>query len=250
MEIERIKMTKRKILTVIPARGGSKGIQRKNIRKLNGKPLIYYAINAGKNAKNIGKLIVSTDDKEFAEIAISYGVEIPFLRPPELAADMTTLIHVMRHALLFFDEIGESYDAVLSLQVTDPLIRSSTIDAVVEKFHAKKCAAVTTVSKIRHGHPYLSKRLVGSQKDEIVDFVQIPDGIVLYPRQKRETTYYCNGAVFLRDRSLLENLDSRNNCLGDKPSVVIMDDNESVNIDDMIDFKLAELLLQETPSDS
>ncbi len=232
----------RKILTVIPARGGSKGIKRKNIRDLNGRPLIYYAIEAAKGARHLGRLIVSTDDEEIAEIAKSCGAEIPFLRPRDLAADTTTLILVMRHALHFFDGRGERFDAVLSLQPTSPFIKSSTIDAAIEKFHATHCEAVATVTRVRHGHPYVSKRLIGPDNDQIENFVRIPDGAVLFPRQRREPAYYFNGALYLRDRNLIENFSGRDWGLGLAPRVVVMDAFESVDIDEMIDLKLAETI--------
>lgn len=237
-------MKDRKILTVIPARGGSKGIQRKNICLIDGRPLIYYPIKAAQKSKKVDRFIISTDNEEIAEIAKSFGVEVPFMRPTKLAVDYTTLIHVMKHTLDFFDAKGEFYDAILSLQATTPLISPEIIDEVISKFNAKKCKAVVTVSKIRHGHPYLSKRIIGKDNDELIDFVDVPKNIELYPRQKRETAYYCNGAVFLRDRGLLEKMDTRTNCLGQNPTAVIMEDKQSVNIDDIIDMKIAEYLLQ------
>lgn len=232
----------RKILTVIPARGGSKGIKRKNIRDLSGRPLISYAVEAAKAASNIERLIVSTDDKEIAEIAKSYGAEIPFLRPQELATDTTTLILVMRHALHFFDGRGERFDAVLSLQPTSPFIKSSTIDTAIEKFHSSHCEAVATITRVRHGHPHVCKRLIGTDNDQIEEFVQIPDDVVLFPRQKREPAYYFNGALYLRDRNLIENFSGRDWGLGRSPRVVVMDAFESVDIDEMIDLKLAETI--------
>ena len=89
------------VLAIIPARGGSKGLHGKNIKDLCGKPLIVWSIETAKNCRDIDRIIVSTDDKEIADIAISYEAEVPFIRPIELATDMVTLVHVMQHTLFF-----------------------------------------------------------------------------------------------------------------------------------------------------
>ena len=90
---------------------------------------------------------------------------------------------------------------------------------------------------------------MGPNKDEIVDFIQVPKGEATYPRQSRKPAFYCNGCIFLRDRRLLEKIDSRTNCLGEKPSVVVMNDAEFVNIDTVEDFKFAEMLFQSAKRD-
>lgn len=233
---------KRKILTVIPARGGSKGIKRKNIQMLNGHPLVSYSIKAAKSASKVEKVIVSTDDTEIAEIANSYGAETPFIRPKKYATDTTTLILVMRHALAYFDSIGEKFDAVLSLQPTNPLIKPANIDEAIDKFHATDCQAVASIAKVGHGHPYVCKRLVG---DRIENFVTPPKDAILFPRQKREPAYYFNGAMYLRDRVLIENFNGRDWGLGSDPRVVEMDHFESIDIDEMIDLKVADVIIRE-----
>jgi len=235
---------RRKILTVIPARGGSKGIAHKNIVELAGKPLIEYTIEATLAARNLDRVIVSTDDPRIADTARNFGVEIPFLRPPELSTGKITLILVMRHALEFFDKRGESFDAVLSLQPTSPLLKTSTIEAVVEKFHSKRCDAVATLARMREAHPYTAKRLKGREMDEVENFVDIPEGANLFPRQKREPAFYFSGAIYLRDRSLIENFKGHTYGLGDHPSVVVIDDDEAVDINEPLDLELAEILLR------
>lgn len=235
----------RKILTVIPIRSGSIGIKNKNIRLLNGKPLVAHVIEAAQNVAGIGRIIVSTDDEKYALIANSYGAETPFLRPSDLSGSNVRLHHVIKHTLDYFDNIGEHYDAILSLQATVPLIKPTTFEKVVGKFHEFDCKAVGTVSRIRHGHPYLCKKLIGQDGDIAVDFLDLDNGTPRYPRQVRPTLYYFNGSIFLRDRSLLDEMDEATNCMGDSPHVVVMDDIESINIDEEIDFKLAEYFLKE-----
>jgi CMP-N-acetylneuraminic acid synthetase len=230
----------RSILTVIPARGGSKGVPRKNITPVGGKPLIGYAIESALAAGGLGRVIVSTDDEEIASVARSFGAEVPFLRPPELSTGSVTLIYVMRHALKFFDARGERYDAVLSFQPTCPFIRPETLDRVVDNFHRKNRQAVATVARMRDGHPYTAKRLVGPDLDDLEDFVAIPEGAVLFPRQKREAAYYFSGAVYLRDRALIESYEGHSYGLGDNPGAVVVDSVEAVDINEPLDLDYAE----------
>jgi CMP-N-acetylneuraminic acid synthetase len=236
----------RKILTVIPIRSGSLGIKNKNIRPLDGIPLVAHVILAARNAVSTGKIIVSTDKREYASIANQYGADTPFIRPADLGQSSVRLHHVIKHALDYFDDIGEHFDAVLSLQATVPLVQPATIDKVIEKFHRLNCESVGTVTEIRHGHPYLSKKLIGAENDIAVDFMTLESGTPRYPRQVRPKSYYFNGSSFLRDRSLLAEMDESTNCMGVEPRVVIMDEVESINIDDEIDFKIAEYFLKNT----
>jgi len=232
----------RKILAVIPIRCGSQGVRNKNIRLLNGRPLVAYAIEALKMAKGIDKCIVSTDDIEYSNIAKEWGIEVPFIRPSNLGKGSVRLHQVMKHALDYFDDVGENFDAILSLQATVPLIQTSTINKVIEKFHKEQCQSVATASKIRHEHPYLAKEILddGSLKD----FVKLPNNVHRYPRQVRPDLCYFNGSIFLRDRSLLYNMDESVNCMGSNPRAIFMDDTESINIDEEIDFNIAECIIK------
>ena len=224
---------------MIPARKASKRVPLKNIREVCGKPLLHYAIAAAREAKLVEDIVVSTEDTTIARLAKQAGVKT-IIRPGPLANDDIPLAVVMLHVLEKMDEQEVYYDAVLSLQVTSPLIRSETIDEVIQVFHDRKCSAVATVSQIRHGHPYLSKRLRYCLAN---DFVDVPD-IRLYPKRNLEKAYYFNGAIFLRDRCLLMDYDYNTNALGSRVTAVEMDDEESVNIDTEFDFKVAKLLLE------
>ena len=236
---------KRKVLTVIPVRAGSQGIKDKNIKPIAGLPLVAHAIRAAKQASGVDKLIVSTDSAIYAQIAKDFGAEVPFARPADLGLSSIRLHHVALHALRHFDSQGEHFDAVLSLQATVPLIRPQTIDQVIDKFLETDCESVGTVSLIHHGHPYLAKRLVGEREDVAEDILKLPDGIARYPRQVRPETYFFNGSMFLRSRELLESMDEATNCMGDRPRVVIMDEIESINIDNDNDFQIAKFFLEQ-----
>ncbi|NOT47999.1 MAG: acylneuraminate cytidylyltransferase family protein [Acidobacteria bacterium] len=121
-----------KVLGIIPARGGSKGVPRKNIRLLCEKPLIAYTIESALNASRLTRTILSTEDEEIAEVGMSCGVDVPFLRPKELAEDFSPTLPVVLQALETLEHAGEQYDAVCLLQPTNPLRRSSDIDSCIE----------------------------------------------------------------------------------------------------------------------
>jgi len=232
----------RKILAVIPIRKGSQGVKNKNIRLLGGKPLVSYAIEALKKTKGIQKCIVSTDSIEYADIAKELGIEAPFIRPSELGMGDVRLHHVMKHALDYFDSIGEKFDAVLSLQATAPLIKVNTLEKAINRFQERNCQSVGTVSKIRHEHPYLAKKIL--EDGSLSDFLKLSTEERRYPRQVRPNLCYFNGSIFLRDRSLLDEMDEASNCMGDSPQAIFMDDFESINIDNGFDFDIAECIIK------
>lgn len=230
------------ILVVIPARGGSVGIPRKNIKELNGQPLIAYAIKAALGTSHKLDVIVSTDDKEIASIARHYGAGTPFLRPKEISGSNSTLILASKHALEFFQKKGKKYDAVLSLQPTAPLITSITIDKVIEKFVSSNFTSIITVSEMDQGHPYTAKRLLDDGSFE--NFIDIPAGAITFPRQKREKAFFTNGAIYLRPSKLIETYKRGGWHLGNKPGFVIMNEKESIDINNIKDFSWAEFNLK------
>jgi len=126
-------MVKKNAIAIIPARGGSKRIPRKNIKEFHGKPLISYSIKAALDSNLFDKVIVSTDDEEIAAIAKHYGAEIPFIRPKELADDFTGTFAVVDHALDYLESIGEVYDYVCTIYATAPLLQSKYLVKGYEK---------------------------------------------------------------------------------------------------------------------
>jgi CMP-N-acetylneuraminic acid synthetase len=134
-----------RVLGLIPARGGSKGIPRKNIRPLAGKPLLQYTVEAAQATRRLCRLILSTDDAEIAEIGRRLGLEVPFLRPAELAADETPMLAVVQHCQKFLEERGQAYDAVCLLQPTHPLRGPETVDACIAQLDSSGADAVVTV---------------------------------------------------------------------------------------------------------
>lgn len=134
-----------KVLGIIPARGGSKGVPRKNIRLLCGKPLIAYTIEAALKSKQLTRTILSTDDAEIAEVGKSLGVDVPFIRPRELAEDTTPTLPVVLHAVKALEGVGENYDAVCLLQPTNPLRRTEDIDNCIELLEESGADSVLSV---------------------------------------------------------------------------------------------------------
>jgi len=139
-----------RVLGLIPARGGSKGVPRKNIRLLNGKPLLAYTAESALKAETLSRIILSTDDSEIAEIGRTCGVDVPFMRPVELALDTTPSVSVVRHALLKLAEQAEHFDAVCLLQPTNPLRRTEDIDNSVKLLIHSKADCVVSVLPVPH----------------------------------------------------------------------------------------------------
>jgi CMP-N,N'-diacetyllegionaminic acid synthase len=134
-----------RVLGLIPARGGSKGVPRKNIRLLGERPLLEYTATAARAARRLARVILSTEDEEIADVGRRCGLEVPFLRPAELARDETPMLPVVVHALRWLEERGSRFDAVCLLQPTNPFRRSEDIDACVVLLEAQGADAVVTV---------------------------------------------------------------------------------------------------------
>lgn len=232
-----------KILAVIPARGGSKGVPGKNLRPVLGLPLIYYMIKYAQASKYISKIAVSTDDEKIAAVARSFSAEAPFLRPKEMAQDTSPLNPALKHALDYYDSTGWRADAVISLQPTSPLITPEIIDSVIRLFLETGCDSAVTVSEIKHGHPYRAKKLHGDGRLE--NFCTEFDGEKFFNRQERPPAYAYNGAIYLRKRKLVEDWDGRDMGLGRDCRGYVIGHEYAANIDDEFDLKLAEILLKE-----
>jgi CMP-N-acetylneuraminic acid synthetase len=230
------------ILAIIPARSGSKGVKNKNFRQLVGSPLIEYAIRAARQAPSISCLIVSTDDERIAEVAIKGGVEVPFIRPKELARDNSSLLSVNQHALGYFKKKGVTFDGVLSLQPTNPFVRTETIETAIQLFSVSHCDSVTTIAEITSGHPYIAKKLLNDNK--ISNFCQIPPNEPVGPRQKRTKAYYLTGSLYLRKTQLLELAGQAGHCLGEDARAVVVSELEAVDINNPMDLAFAEFLIQ------
>lgn len=228
-----------KILAIIPARGGSKEIPRKNIFPLSGKPLIEYTFEAAKGSKLINRTIVSTDDNEIAEVGRRNGIDVPFMRPKELAEDNTPTLPVIRHAVEFMGK-EHSYkpNIVMLLQPTAPLRKSHHIDEALGLLMNNPDAdSVVSVTEAPHQYnPYFVMKI----EDGLLKFYN-EDAIKYTRRQSLPKAYSRNGAVYA---FRLETLDKKNSLYGDTCLPYVMSFEESVNIDTMYDLMMAEMFLR------
>ena len=227
----------KKILGVIPARGGSKGIPNKNIVDLCGKPLISYTIEAARKSKYLTDVIVSTDSEEIAAVAKSVGGNVPFLRPKNLAADATPSAPVVAHAIEFMERINQyKYDAVMLLQPTTPLRATIDIDNVIEIWIEEEIDSVVSVVNVGAEHPLRMKRIISNRLINYID-----QGIEdMRPRQVLPEVYIRNGAIYLISRKKFE---SSGSLVGEEVVPYVMPEARSVNIDAMKDLIYAEYLL-------
>jgi CMP-N,N'-diacetyllegionaminic acid synthase len=224
------------IVAIIPARGGSKGISNKNIQKLAGRPLISYTIEAALKSKILSKVIVSTDDARVAEISRSFGAEVPFLRPADLAKDETPSLPVVQHAVKYIEDAeGCIIDVVVLLQPTSPLRNEKYIDTAVEKILGTGADSVITVCRVKH-HPYWNFIAKG---DSLCPFIR--NDVNPTRRQDLPEMYAPNGAVYVVRRDVLFNQDS---ILGKDIRAVVMPIEESIDIDGYFDLFIAEMTLK------
>jgi len=222
----------KRILGVIPARGGSKGVPRKNVRTVGSKPLIAWTIDEAKKSKYIDRLILSSDDDEIIRVAQKWGCEVPFRRPAELASDDSPAIATIIHAL---SAIAESFDYLVLLQPTSPLRNVDDIDGCIEKCLSQKsnsCVSVTVVDK----SPYWMFSV-----DKASKMHPIMESSVKYSRrQDLPVIYVLNGAVYVLDCRWLVN----NRGFIDKETLAYeMPKERAVDVDTEVDIKYLDFLL-------
>lgn len=225
------------VLGIIPARGGSKGIPRKNIKKLNGKPLIAYTIEEALKSKYIDRIVVTTEDMEIAEISKKYGAEVPFIRPAELAEDDTPGIDPIIHCIKWLrDNEGYSPDYVYQLQCTLPLRTVEHVDEAMELMVRTGGDAVVSVCKSEHS-PYWMKKI---ENGRLIDFLDSYSNN--RRRQELPIVYRLNGAIHIAKTHILLKYGS---WYTDFTTPYIMDYVSSIDIDDIHDFKFVEFLIKE-----
>ncbi len=233
-----------KILGVITARGGSKSIPRKNIKELCGKPLIAYTIAAAKESGVFDRVILSTDDREIADVARRYGCEVPFMRPAELAQDTTPHLPVMQHAVSWLKEHeGYEPDFVAILQPTAPLRQAWHLREAAELL--KKTGADSVVSMVEipgHHSPYWAVK-VDEQGLGTLLLSGDPIRKRIPRRQSLPKAYAHSGAIYLFRTSLLFD-PVEPNFYGDRVAAYIMEDKYNVNIDSPEDWDLAEAAIR------
>jgi len=226
----------KKILAIITARSGSKSIPKKNIVKVNGRPLIYYIIKAALSSKLLDEVIVSTDSLEIRRIAQRYKANVPFLRPKRLATDKSKSIDALIHGLKQMERINkEKYDYIICLQPTNPFLSCQDIDQSIKLAENKKADSVTSVYELIDFHPAKLKVISNGL---LKDFsFREKEGS---RRQDYPKLYKRNGGLYLIKRSVL----LKNSLFGKKTVPYIMPAEKSVDINDKFDLALARLLLK------
>jgi CMP-N-acetylneuraminic acid synthetase len=225
-----------RVLGLINARGGSKGIAGKNWKLLAGRPLIAYSIETGLECRRIARVVVSTDRTEIADIARNAGADVPFMRPAYLAGDDVLQIDVIRHALDALAKDGESYDTVCLLQPTCPLRSRDDVDGALELMEREQADTVITVTDVGGYHPATYYRRNGD--NSLVPLINAPLAGVL--RQRLEPVWWRNGAVYATRCSVVR---ERRSLYGDRLLGYPMPRERSVNIDEPVDWTVAEALL-------
>lgn len=225
----------KRILAIIPARGGSKGIPKKNIVKIEGKPLIAYTIEAAKNSKYLDKIVVSTEDLQIKEIAEDYGGEVPFLRPKELGQDNSRTIDCVIHALEILKNRSKEYDYIVLLQCTNPLRESWHIDEAIEKIIDENKSSLVSVSKVEE-HPIFMRTI-----DAEGSLRKILNSESDVRRQDLQEVYKINGAIYIQK---LDSKFSEKTSFNDGELAYILENKFSVDIDGCLDIKKVEYYLK------
>ncbi len=231
---------KTKILCVILARGGSKGIPKKNIYLINNHPLISYSIQAAKDSDFISRILVSTDDKKIAKIANEYGAETPFLRSKKLSGDKVPSMDALRDSVLKSEKyFNEKYDYIIELPCVSPLRDFSHVNKAIEIIKKNKFDSVVSYVNTGEKHPIRLKRI---RKNKVSDFCkEYPEPKIGSRRQDFEDCYIRNGAIYCMTRNCIINQKSR---MGKKSFPMIMPQNKSINIDEEFDLVMANHLIE------
>ena len=228
-----------KIICIIPARGGSKGIPKKNIIDVRGKPLIAYSIEPAIEAMELGlidKVIVSTDSIEIADISKKYGAEIPFLRPDDISGDKAKSIEFIEHALSFYKNLGINYDAVLLLQPTSPLRTLEDLISALKLFVESNNDSLISAYEEEYINDLVIYKLSEDDKTSIPVNQLHNKGV---RRQEHGSLYVRNGCIYISSTELI----SKGYVIGAAPLMYTMDKNKSVNVDTLEDLELLRKLL-------
>lgn len=225
----------KKILAVIPARGGSKGIPSKNIIEVGGKPLIQYTIDCAKNSKYIDRAIISTDSEEIKKVSIECGGDVPFMRPKELALDTSKTIDCIVHAVDSLKKMGETYDYVMIIQNTVPLRKYWHVDESIEKLINSEERSLVSVTEVEQ-HPILMRTI--NEDGTVKNLLPMSSTM---RRQDFPKFYKVDGAIAIQKIDEDFNL---NTSINDGKLAYIMDAKYSTDIDSYIDIKIIEYYLE------
>ena len=220
-----------KVLGIVPARKGSKGVKNKNSLIVNGKPLIQYTLESALKSK-IDKLVVSTNCVDIQKMSIDLGVHSPFIRPEHLSTDKALTIDVVKHCIDYYKERGEDFDVIMLLQPTCPLRSSGIINQAINKLSSETdLDSVVSVVDVQGNHPFRMKRI---ENDKLINYIDL--GFEdMRPRQELPTVYIRSGTIYaIRTDALLK----YNGLVGQSVFPLIEKHDETINIDTHNDLEL------------
>ena len=223
-----------KNIAIIPARSGSKGLKDKNIKNLNGKPLMVYSIEAAQKSNLFDEIMVSTDSEHYAEIGVEYGANVPFLRSTELSSDEAGSWDVVRNVLKQYKENGKEFDTVCLLQPTSPLRTEVDILNAYKLLEENDAEAITSVCEVDHSPLWC---MVLPEDNSLQEYRKNSENNV--PRQKLDKYHRFNGAIYIRK---IQYVNNSVRLLEDNEYAFIMNQKKSVDIDSELDFMIAEVL--------
>lgn len=223
-------------LVIIPARGGSKGIPHKNIKPLNGKPLIYYTIDCARQIASDENICVSTDDTEIIKCVEEYGLKVPFVRPAELATDSAGTYEVLLHAVEFYEKNNRHFDAIILLHNTTPFRTSEHVKQALTLYSND----IDMVVSVKESDPSPYYNCFEEDKNGFLK--RTIDGSLFVNRQDAPITYEYNSAIYIINT---ESLKRTNLSKFTRRVKYVMDELSSVDLDNMIDWKFAEFVIKE-----
>jgi CMP-N-acetylneuraminic acid synthetase len=225
-----------RILGLIPARGGSKGVPHKNKKELHGKPLLQYTIDAAKEAVGIDRLVFSSEDESLRSLAKEMGAEVPFERPDHLAQDASGSLGVVQHALQSLAQQGDQYDAVCLLQVTNPFRTTAFIDKAINAFKVSDTDALVSVLKVPHEY---NPHWVFEANDAGQLYLATGEKDIIKRRQDLPDAFIRDGGIYITKTKVILEDDS---LYGSSLSHIVSDPARHVNIDTMDDWYTAETM--------
>lgn len=224
------------IVSMIPARAGSKGISNKNMRLVGGKPLISHTFEAAKSSSLVSRIIFSTDSEKMRELALHSCIEAPFLRPKEVSTDTACMVDVMTQCVEWLEKHEQySTDLLVTLYPTSPFRTGDQIDEAIELFLKKKADCLVSVSRQKH-HPYWTLNI--NNQGRLLHYFGKEN--IFYRRQDMPITYEQNGAIYIVPPENITKLDKRS--MTDNTLAFVMEGRSSLNIDDEMDLILANAL--------
>jgi N-acylneuraminate cytidylyltransferase len=227
-----------RILAIIPARGGSKGVPRKNLKLLAGKPLLQYTIETAQACTSIDQIFFSSENQELVDLACKSGLNVPFLRPDHLAADQSGTLEVLQHVVEELRNRGDVYDAICLLQVTNPFRTPQLVEQAIQRFKEGTFDSLISVLAVPHEY---NPHWVFEPREDGALAIATGEPTIIKRRQELPVAFYRDGAIYLMT---VNTLMKENSLYGSHIGYIESDASRHVNIDTMEDWKNAEELVQ------